>query len=153
MRFWLALTAVASLCSLAAFEGVPIGIPELTRRAELVVRGKVIEKSVSRNRAGQIYTEIKLTVTESWKGNLKTSPLKVTQPGGTLGEQRDFAVDDAKYEIGEDVVLFLMVDSRGGTAPVDSASGKFNILRGEATNLNEKVPLNEMRELVRKAIR
>jgi hypothetical protein len=60
MRFWPALALGILLCPLAAFEGAVIKISELTRRADLVVRGKVKEKSIRRDGSGQIVTEIKL---------------------------------------------------------------------------------------------
>lgn len=153
MRFRLALALAAFLCPLAAFEGVPIKISELTRRAQLIVRGKVQEKTIQRDSAGRIYTEIRLSVTESWKGDPKTSLLKLIQPGGTLGEQRDFALDDASYEINEEVVAFLVRNEKGDAVTVNSAQGKFRITKTEAASSAQKFSLVDLKRQIQEAAR
>lgn len=98
---------------LLASDPAPLNISEVSRRAELIVRGTVREKSIQRDSAGRIYTEIKLAVAEAWKGDPKSPTLKIVSAGGTLGELRDISVNEPSYAINEEVVAFLALNDRG----------------------------------------
>jgi hypothetical protein len=153
MRLLFALALAAFLFPLAAFEGPPVEIPELARRAQLIVRAKVLEKSIQRDGAGRIYTEFKLAVSEVWKGDPKSTLLKVVRGGGTFGEERDFALDEVSYNIGEDVVAFLVWNDRGQAITLMLSQGKFHIANDEATNPPKKIPLADLKQSVLEAIR
>jgi hypothetical protein len=153
MRLLFALAFAAFLFPLAAFEGPPAEISELARRAQLIVRAKVQEKSIQRDAAGRIYTEFKLAISECWKGDPKSADLKVVRGGGTLGEERDFAVDEVSYDIGEEVIAFLVWNERGEAITLNLSQGKFHVAKNEATNARAKVALNDLKQRVQKAIR
>ena len=151
MRFWLALAVGMFLLPLNAFEGVPIKISDLARGSDFVVRAKVQQKSIRRDGSGQIVTEIKLMVNECWKGDPKTALIRVVEPGGTLGEAREFALDDTWYEISEEVVAFLVRNPQGDAVTLKSAQGKFRVSENMAASSAQKLSLSELKQRVQEA--
>ena len=59
----------------------------LAQKAEFVVRGKVLSKTLKRDSSKRIITEVEVQVSEVWKGEVKGSEIKLTQLGGILGEE------------------------------------------------------------------
>jgi hypothetical protein len=147
MRFWFLLALTVFLRPLTAFEGAPIPIPELAKHADLIVRGKVAEKSIKRDPAGRIYTETKLNISEALKGDPKSAFLTIVSAGGTLGEQRDFSPDDVSYSINEEVIAFLVWNPPGHGVTLNGSQGKFQINKNQAASAAHKLPLADLKSL------
>jgi hypothetical protein len=115
----------------------PLGIDELTRKADLIIRGTVLEKTSLRDDTGRIYTRVNVRVSEVWKGTLPTNAapdsLTVVQSGGTMGNVREEVSGDVQYDIGEEFVAFLVFNQRGEPVTIGLAQGKFHIWRDRQT--------------------
>jgi hypothetical protein len=99
----------------------------LADRASLVIRGVVLSKTVKKDSAKGIVTEIELQVRETWKGNSPGKSLTIVQPGGILGEQRVVTSSEANYKIDEDVVVFLAPGEDAKYLTVSAGNGKFHV--------------------------
>lgn len=106
---------------------VPMGLGSLTARAQLVVRGQVLDRTVERDPEGRIFTRIDLGVDEVWKGLLATNRFSIVHGGGTLGNERMVVSGQAEYEVGEEVVAFLVINARGEGVSVGLSQGKFHL--------------------------
>jgi hypothetical protein len=132
LRFFLALW----LGAVGLAQGViwdPLSIADLTRKAEWVVQGKVVRKTALLDEAGTIYTRIELQVLEVWKGQVMDSPLIVVQGGGRVGNRETLVSGQANYQIGEEIVAFLMPNARGQAVTIGLAQGKFLVSKDPDT--------------------
>lgn len=105
----------------------PLSIEQLTAKADLVLHGTVISKTVQRDYAGRIYTTIQLQVAESWKGGPKRNPFAIVQAGGVLGEEVSTVEGQEEFSIGEEVVAFLVANQRGEGVVIGLVQGKFKV--------------------------
>ncbi|MEK7674403.1 MAG: hypothetical protein AAB676_01040 [Verrucomicrobiota bacterium] len=137
MKLRMPLAACAALLwlaySLAAAVMIPLSIEELTGQAQLVLHGQVLSKSCQRDPTGRIYTKVDLQVAEVWKGNLAASRLTVVHGGGILGEERVVVSGQVDYQIGEEIVAFLLFNPRGEAVTVGLAQGKFHVWKEPAS--------------------
>ncbi len=126
-----AAALVAALLGGAAFATTLLAtdVPELSRRADAVVRGTVsrIESRWTGDRS-RIVTEIELEVAETLKG-VPQEVLRVVQPGGAVGDIGQTVSGTARFEQGEEVVLFLERRPGGTFLVAGMAQGKFTIER------------------------
>lgn len=113
----------------------PLSIGELVIQADLVVRGTVMSKSCQRDPSRRIYTKVDLDVSEVWKGNLQPGRLTIVHGGGILGEERVVVSGQVDYRLREDVVVFLIRNSRGEAVTLAMAQGKFTVSKGPAGTL------------------
>jgi hypothetical protein len=111
----------------------PLSIEEMSRTADVVLRGVVTSKSCRRDSAGRIYTRVDLQVLDLWKGRVAENPLCVLHGGGVLGDRVSSVSGQVNYEIGEEVVAFLIINRRGEAVTLGLAQGKFSVWeeRGE----------------------
>lgn len=94
---------------------------ELSQKADLIVRGTVIEvTSQFTQDLTAIQTTIRVSVQEQWKGK-PLSSLTFTQPGGSVGEIVEETPGLPHFQPSENVVLFLK----------ETDAGKFAVLGGE----------------------
>ena len=105
----------------------PLSIERLTREAALVVQGQVANKSVFRDGSGRIVTEVKVRVSEVWKGEWAESTLPLLHSGGILGEQAARVIGQAQYTPGEEVILFLTPVPGGKFVTIGMSWGKFEV--------------------------
>ena len=105
----------------------PLSIEQLTQKAQLVLHGNVLNKSVQRDPQGRIYTKMELQAAETWKGDSKGNRFTLVQSGGVLGEEIARTDDQAEFAIGEEVVLFLRVNERGEGVVIGLVQGKFEV--------------------------
>jgi len=112
---------------------IPLPVEELAARAQLVVRGTVLTKSVQRDEAGRIYTRVELSVAEVWKGSLATNRFTVVHGGGVLGEQRARVSGQVEFQVGEEAIAFLVLNPHGEGVCLGLAQGKFEIWRDTAS--------------------
>jgi hypothetical protein len=138
IRLFLFLTGLffALNCTQAALMR-PLGIDELTRKADLIIRGTVLDKTSLRDEAGRIYTRVNVRVSEVWKGalpaNAAPNSLAIVQSGGTLGDVREEVSGEVQYSVGEEFVVFLVLNQRGEPVTIGLAQGKFHVWRDPQT--------------------
>ena len=115
-----------STCAQATtFQTLSLSLERLTREADLIVRGHVIEiKSEQAVDRQSIATAIKLSVDEQWKGR-KVAAVTLRQPGGTVGEITQGVSGLPHFSLAEDVIVFLEKQEDGSLATVGGSQGKF----------------------------
>jgi hypothetical protein len=118
----------------------PLPIEELSQKADLILNGVVTGKVSLLDAKGGIYTKIELAVTDVWKGNLKSNSFVIVQAGGTVGDTRVEVSGQVQYEVGEEVVAFLVLSPRGEGVTIGLSQGKFHVSKDSTTN--EKVVHN-----------
>jgi hypothetical protein len=111
----------------------PLSIESLTRQADVVVQGTVLSETCQRDSAGRIYTMVELQVTDLWKGAVPGSPFVIVHGGGRLGDRQSRVGGEVKYQVGEEVVAFLVWNSRGQAVTVGLMQGKFHVWRDPLT--------------------
>jgi hypothetical protein len=101
----------------------------LTRQSDVIVRGKVT-RLASRWTADhrRIVTDVDIEVSESLKGAPATV-VRVTQPGGEVGDIGQRVSGLAVFSPGEEVVVFLQRRPGEGYAVEGLAQGKFRVER------------------------
>ncbi len=145
--FRVALRARSPGWSLHSVVMVPLSIADLTGRAELVVQATVLSKACQRDPAGRIYTTVELQVAETWKGTWKTNRLTVVHGGGILGEERVEVSGQVDYQIGEQVVAFIVFNQRNEAVTLGLAQGKFHLWKDTASGaLLARNPFHGSRE-------
>lgn len=132
-RLVLALALCLSALNLSAELMWPLPVEELTQRAELILHGMVANKTCQRSPEGRIYTRVDLLVSEVWKGSLTTNTITIVHSGGTVGNLRTSVSGQVSYEVGEEVVAFLVLNSRGEGVTLGLAQGKFHVWKDKAT--------------------
>ena len=133
MRFHLCLVLCCLAFSAQATQMIPLPVEDLTRRADLVLKGHVLTTACLKDREGRIYTRIEFKVDEVWKGSMNTNQFVIVQGGGTLGNERLQVVGEASYEPGEELVSFLRLNPMGEGVSIGLAQGKFNLWKDETT--------------------
>ena len=108
---------------------LPLSIEQLTAQAQLVLHGTVASKTVQRDATDRIYTRINLQVTDAWKGQPNTNPFVIVQAGGVLGEEIAIVDGQEEFSIGEEVVVFLVVNERGEGVVIGLVQGKFKVAK------------------------
>ena len=125
--FTLALMCLA--CSAQATRMSPLSMEQLTSKADVVLHGTVAAKTVQRDGGGRIYTSVQLQVTEAWKGVPKANPFTIVQAGGTLGEEIATVDGQEEFSIGEEVVVFLVMNERSEGVVIGLVQGKFKVAK------------------------
>lgn len=152
MRIVSSLLLLLLAVAIGANEPIPMTVPELTQKADLIVRGKVESKSVRRDAAGRIFTEVKLLTLEVWKGDPKKPLLTVVHGGGILGDQKVTALGQVNYEPGEEIIGFFVWNERGEAVTLSMSQGKFNVSGSAASNpFHKDVKLQEFKQRVHEA--
>jgi len=124
----------ASLCALAlapaAFATTMLeqDVDALTKSADAVVRARVLSSQARwTSDHARIVTDTELEVLDAWKGR-PAARVVVMQPGGIVGELGQKVDGAAKFQPGEEVVLFL--EARGDRFTVAGmAQGAFHLAR------------------------
>jgi hypothetical protein len=128
MKKFISLTSLLILCLCAskgsAEELIPQSVEQLTEKAELIVLGKVESTTVKRDQSGRIYTLVEISVTDIWKGTWKNKSVTVLLSGGTLGAEKVHVSGQVKYEVGEEVVSFLVFNPKGDPVTLGMSQGK-----------------------------
>lgn len=106
---------------------VPLGVDELTGRAELILHGTVASKICLKDSEGRIYTKIEFAVSEVWKGVLSNNVFVIVHGGGIVGDERTVVGGEANYDVGEELVAFLRVNQRGEGVSIGLAQGQFQV--------------------------
>ena len=130
---WILVGWLLSVLALPGAPGWPLSVEELTREAELVVRGRVLSKSCQRDDAGRVYTRVECQVEEVWKGRSAGDPLVIVHSGGSIGRQRLTVPNQVEFQVGEEAVVFLRLNQRGEGVCLGMAQGKFRVWPDSST--------------------
>ena len=138
---------------------VPLSIETLATKADAVVHGKVTAMTCKRDATGRIFTEVRMDLTESLKEKTTDKTFQLVHGGGALGKKRSRSIADPKFIVGEEVVVFVVYNSRGEAIPVGLNQGRFEVFRlpqdGEAMVRNPFHGLakrNDPRAVVKRAL-
>ncbi len=125
------LALLALLCALpaGATSLLRAEVPELTRKADAVVRGTVrrVESRWSAD-GRRIVTDVEIQVAETLKG-APGSTVLVTQPGGRVGDIGQRVSGLASFAPGEEVVVVLQRRGKAAFSVRGMAQGKFQVQR------------------------
>ena len=124
---------------------IPLSVEEISARSQLILQGKVISTTVQRDEEGRIYTAVDLQVDEAWKGAPGTNHFTIVLGGGILGDEGVSVTGQVEYEIGEEVVAFLVLNKKGEGVTLGLSQGKFHVWTDSATN--EKMARNRFHGL------
>lgn len=106
----LALVLAAPLAHASVVE--PLSVPEMARRAPVIVHA-VVGAAEVREERGRLVTYTPLRVVEAFKGARRGSTLLLFQPGGQRGGRTSGVVGQPRYRAGEEIVVFLAPHRRG----------------------------------------
>ena len=126
------VTCVLMLAAMVA-EGTTIVLPtdeQLIEKSPLIVDGTVVSTNVV-ERDGRIWTDTVVDVARAIKGDAE-STITIRELGGVLGDRITKLFGTPEFAAGEQVLLFLEPNPRGGYRTVDLYVGKFT--RGEMRN-------------------
>ena len=131
---------LVSVSQIRASQMVPLSLDQLAARAQRVIHGKVLSKTCLRDERGEIYTKIDVEVYEVWKG-AATNRFVIVQAGGILGEEAMEAVGQQQYQMGEEIVDFLVVNWRGEGVSIAASRGKFTVSENPKTHQKQVLNL------------
>jgi hypothetical protein len=109
-----------------AVKSIPASLDQLTERAQVVIHGTVRGKIVERDDSGRVYTKVQVAVADTWKG-AAGNDFTVVQSGGVLGDRAYHVDGQEPLEVGEEVVLFLVLNQRKQGVVVGGSQGKFKV--------------------------
>jgi hypothetical protein len=126
----LAFTTLLASGSISATTFARMSISTIARTAELIVRGRCISNAAAWD-AGEIWTFTTFMIEETWKGapTGAASQLNVRLLGGSLGNVASTVSGIPRFRPGEEAILFLEPNARGGFSIVSWAQGTFRIRR------------------------
>ncbi len=105
----------------------PLSVETLSAQADIVLHGVVLSNTCQRDPSGRIYTKVELRVTDIWKGAISGSPFVIVHGGGVLGDRQAGVPAQVQYNIGEEVVAFLVRNERGEGVTIGLMQGKFRV--------------------------
>ena len=126
------LAALLATCVAAASAAMlPITTAELADHATLVVAGTVEDvTSYPPDAAGIIYSEAEVRVRDTVVGATAAECVTVRYMGGEYGGLALVIMEEATFEVGEEVVLFLAPVDGGAYKCPDGAQGKMSVVDG-----------------------
>lgn len=116
----------------AAHQMVPMDLDTLTRQSDWIVHGRVEAMECRKDPERGIHTLITLIPEDILKGDLKPGePVILVQAGGVLGDQQVRVPLQAEFQLGEEIVAFLVCNPRGEGVTIGLAQGKFEVFQVE----------------------
>ncbi len=108
---------------------IDLSLEQLTRSATFVVHGMVSEVEATEDeKTGAISTLVRLRVEEALKGT-GFGEVEVEVEGGRVGDRSMVIAGSPRFEIGEEVLLFLMRAPGGRYHVVEMSQGKYGVER------------------------
>ncbi|HWV37712.1 MAG TPA: hypothetical protein VN033_04450 [Vulgatibacter sp.] len=102
-----ALGALAAAGAASATTMLALSVDELTQRSDRVVTGRVVATEPRPSEDGRrISTVVTLQIDETWKGT-PAEEVRILAMGGTLDGISQVVTGAARFEEGEEVVVFL----------------------------------------------
>lgn len=131
MRKALLLAAFLAAPALAS-QAISISVEELTRRSDLILRGRVDGVSAAWSEDGaRIFTTAEVVPSAFWRGGA-AGTVKVLVPGGVVGHVAQRVDGAPSLTPGEEVVLFLIRAEAGDYRVSGLVQGKYTVERGVA---------------------
>jgi hypothetical protein len=127
LRLILPCLLMFSAAALRADQMIPLSVAELTSEADVVLQGRVVSTTVKRDPEGRIYTSVDLLVEDVWKGHVTMNHFNLVRGGGVLGLEVSEVPEEANYEVGEELVSFMVLNKRGEGVSIGLSQGKFFI--------------------------
>ena len=112
-----------------------MSIETLAVKADAVVHGRVVRLSCQRDDEGRLFTKVRLQIVEQVKGRQGGEMLTVVQGGGMLGRRIARSPLQPRYQVGGEVVVFVVFNSRGEAVTLGLNQGKFDVARQMETGL------------------
>jgi hypothetical protein len=103
----------------------PLSIEQLAEKSQVIIHGTVLSKSCQRDPQGRIYTKVQLQIAEAWKGS--GDGFVLVHSGGVLGNESSGASGQESFDVGEEVVVFVVLNKRGEGVTLGLAQGKFHV--------------------------
>jgi len=113
----------------------PLSIEALAAKADIVLKGTVLSRTCERDPAGRIFTRVEIDVTDLWKGAISSTPFQIVHGGGVLGDRQSVVDGQVEYAIGEEVVVFLVRNTRGEGVTLGLKQGKFHVWKDAQTGV------------------
>ena len=129
------------LCShsLHAFY-IKVSEEELIKKSNWIVVGSVLERqSYWNNDHSLIYTDFRVSVENSLKGNDRPDSVTVTVLGGTVGDISLRVSDEPAFEMNEQVLLFLERTGEAKARVVYGIQGKYSIRDHSVVEIKEDI--------------
>jgi hypothetical protein len=102
-------------------------VTELTKRAVVILHGKVVSKKARKSKNGDIFTDIQIEVKDAVAGAQGTA-YAFSIYGGVLGDKGSTIAGAATYDVGEEILVFLdRANKLGLRTAIGLAQGKFTI--------------------------
>lgn len=119
---------VLGVCAVTSASVVKMSLEDLTRKAGLIVTGRVVATGdVHTDEGPRIRTTI--AVTERIKGDCSDT-LVISQPGGRAGQVEMAVAETVPFDKDEEALLFLWSHSSGEYRVLGSTQGKMTIETG-----------------------
>ncbi len=106
---------------------VELSFDQLVVSAELIVRGTVQEVWTERDANGRVWTRTQLELTEVLKGEVSKDTIIVDQLGGTWAGRTAQVYGGARFDVGEETMVFLEQLDSGHTVVVGLEQGKYTL--------------------------
>ncbi len=107
-----------------------LSFEEMVSKATAIVRAK-IGPATGRQHGALVYSHHKISILETWKGNLGTSA-DVVVPGGQVGRLQQTVAGAPILPAGDELVLFLWTSPSGLTHVIGLSQGVFQLERDAA---------------------
>src|SRR5215813_12728396 len=137
IRFALALIITVFILGASKIEASAEGLNELSDEAlavsaRAIVTGRVarIESRWNADREA-IYTDITIELSKVIKGEIKSDRIVIEQLGGRVGNRQALLLGSPKFDLGENVLLFLNTDSRGVLRTAQLSRGKVAVKKAD----------------------
>ena len=116
-----------------ATTAVRLSLEDLTAVSSAVVHGTVVDTQSRWNETGSlIVTDVRIRVADMIKGS-PAGEITVTQLGGEVGKLKTEVPGAAAFRAGEETVLFLAEDGRGGLVVAGLSQGRFDVMEDART--------------------
>lgn len=114
-------------------------LKNLSQHAELILTGKVVEQKSEWNKGNTaIFTTVTIAVDEYLKGSINQSNIKITHPGGEVGDVGELYSHVPGFTKDETVLLFVKKNKTDNTYQVlEGEVGKISLQL--SSNTGEKV--------------
>ena len=107
-----------------------LSFEEMVSKSTAIVRAK-IGPPTGRQHGALVYSHHRISILETWKGNLGTSA-DIVVPGGQVGRLQQTVAGAPRLPVGEELVLFLWTSPSGLTHVIGLSQGVFQLERDPA---------------------
>ena len=99
----------------------------MVKRSDWIVHGTVIGQKCCTDAEGRIFTRVELGIHDVWKGKVPANPIVIVHSGGVSNGRKSLPDKQVQYKQGEEVVVFLVLNSRLEAVTLGMSQGKFTV--------------------------